>query len=139
MNDTIDRTVRRKRSKSLPIIMVTLLIVLASACGYLFVQYRQALSKQPKSDKERIAQITTLIGDTVILPSERPTIATVADKRKLAEPQLATLAKNGDELLVYSKARRVILYRPSSKKIVDMFRVQDSPQAQAALPQPATR
>lgn len=114
---------RKRNSKLLIFVMGLIVVGLLAACGYLFFEYQKAVAKQPKTDAQKIADISQRVGDAVVLPDEKPTIATVADKTKLSEPQLATQAKNGDEILVYSKAKRVILYRPSLHKVVDMFRV----------------
>ncbi len=125
MTEAIVSPVRRAASKKAIWGMLLLVVVLAVACTFLFWQYRRAVNTQAKSDKARIATITRQVANVVMLPNEEPTIATVADTRKVAEPQLAAQAQNGDEILVYAKAKRVILYRPSVGKIVDMFRVQD--------------
>ena len=116
-----------RSSKKLTIVLFILLAILLAGCGFLYMRYQQALAKQPKTDAERIAQITSRLDSAVELPNEQPTIATVGDVKKLAEPQLAARAKTGDELLVYAQAKRVILYRPSEQKVIDMFRV-ESPQ-----------
>jgi hypothetical protein len=61
------------------------------------------------------------VGKLVILPTdERPTLATVSDASKLKSQPFFVDAANGDKLLVYSKSKKVILYRPSQNKIVDM-------------------
>lgn len=61
------------------------------------------------------------IGKLVILPTgEQPTLATVSDITKLKGQTFFTNAANGDRILVYPKAKKVILYRPSLNKIVEM-------------------
>lgn len=52
--------------------------------------------------------------------SEKPSLmATVTDTSALKTPFLKE-AKNGDKIIVYEKARRVIIYRPSTDRIVDI-------------------
>lgn len=114
----------KPRSRKPIVALVLLVMILTAGCAYMFVQYRQVLKKEARTDKERIAVITERIAPTVMLPNEQPTIATVKNVHDLNEPQLAKQAENGDELLVYADARRVILYRPSLEKIVDMYRVE---------------
>ena len=51
----------------------------------------------------------------------------VADKQKLNNPALAAVVQNGDKILIYGQAKRLIVYRPSVHKIVTMLTIQDAP------------
>lgn len=53
------------------------------------------------------------------LPEEDPAIATVEDKTKLNSEFLKN-AENGDKLLIYKDAKKVILYRPSVDRIIEV-------------------
>ena len=53
------------------------------------------------------------------LPQEVPTVATVSDVSKLKNQAFFANAKNGDKVLIYQNAKKAILYRPSSNKIVE--------------------
>ena len=65
------------------------------------------------------------IGELLILPSgETPTVATVSDKNNLQHEAFFAKAQNGDKILVYAKAKQVILYRPSVKKIVNVAQLE---------------
>lgn len=99
------------------------IVVLAVALGIVFFRYRQVADKQPPSDVVQANKLVAALGQTIALPNEQASIATVADKTKLGNTQLARSAQNGDQLLVFSEARRVILYRPSAKKVIDMFHI----------------
>ncbi len=64
--------------------------------------------------------LVTQVGKLMVLPAnEKPIIATVTDKSALKTPFLQE-ASNGDRILIYEKAKRVIIYRPSLHKIVDV-------------------
>ena len=56
---------------------------------------------------------------TIVPPNEIPEIATVADITKLSGQTFFANAKNGDKVLIYRKAKRVIIYRPEGNKIID--------------------
>lgn len=59
------------------------------------------------------------VSDYLELPTnEDPTVATVKDKEKLQDQALKDAVKNGDKILVYAKSQVIVVYRPSTGKIV---------------------
>ena len=54
------------------------------------------------------------------LPNETPTIATVVDATKLKDQAFFANAQNGDRVLMFPQAKKAILYRPSTKKIIEV-------------------
>jgi hypothetical protein len=57
----------------------------------------------------------------MFLPSgETPTLATVTDVSKLKGQAIFSNAQNGDKVLVYVKAQKIIVFRPSADKLVDV-------------------
>lgn len=56
----------------------------------------------------------------IVLPEEVPSIATVTDVEKLKNEPFFAKAQNGDKVIVYSQAKRALLYRPSENKIIDI-------------------
>ena len=70
---------------------------------------------------KEVKALTGQIGKSMELPAgEQPTLATVTDQTKLGGQDFFAHAQNGDKLLVYSNARKAILYRPSSGKVIDV-------------------
>lgn len=64
----------------------------------------------------QVYQLTELPTD------ETPQLLTIADADKVGnDPFLKGVAQDGDELLIYAKAQRIILYRPSANKIVKTY------------------
>lgn len=106
--------------------LVTGLVVAAVlAVGvYFFVQYQhaQALLKDPTlAAKEEITNLVAAVGKLMELPvGETPTVATVSDKDKLKDQAFFAHAQTGDKVLIYSNARKAILYRPSTNKIIEV-------------------
>lgn len=105
--------------------LVTSLIAILSliAAVYFYVQSRRAQDDK-NSGSEEIKQVVALVGALMELPvNETPTLATVTDKEKLSGQPFFQKSENGDKVLIYETSGKAILYRPSTKKIVDITTV----------------
>lgn len=72
-----------------------------------------------KQNLSNVEVIKNKISKHIVLPKdEQPALLTITDKNKLATPFLKQ-AENGDKMLVYQTAKKVILYRPSIDRIID--------------------
>lgn len=101
------------------LVVVVLLLIASMPAYYFYNQYKA--SQQLKTPEEQVKSLTAEVGSIILLPTgETPTIATVSDKSKLAGQQFFTNAQNGDKVLIYTNAKRAILYRPSEKKIIEV-------------------
>lgn len=117
--------------KRITVIGIILLAIAAAGTSvYFFLQYRksEALLKNPveaaKIDNKRMF---ARIAEFVDLPAdEEPTIANVTDKEKLADSPFFARAQTGDRVIFYTQAKRAILYRPSTGKIIEMNVMSDS-------------
>ena len=70
-----------------------------------------------KEEDELIRQV----GELISLPEgEKPSVATVTDEEKLGDQVFFKNAKEGDKVLIYTNARKVILYRPSEDRVVEV-------------------
>jgi hypothetical protein len=54
------------------------------------------------------------------LPTEKPTIATVENTKKLTSQAFFKNARNGDKVLMYTQTKKAILYRPSEDKVIEV-------------------
>jgi len=71
--------------------------------------------------EEEIRATTNAVGKLMELPAEKPTVATVSDVAKLPPYQpFFKDAKNGDKALFYNDAKKAILYRPETNKIINI-------------------
>lgn len=102
---------------------------------YFYTQNKNSEKKlndlQQKSQTSNdLNTVVAQVGRLVILPTdEQPTLATVSDVSKLQGNPFFVNAANGDKVLVYNKAKRAILYRPSLNKIVEMAPLNSSNQS----------
>lgn len=88
-------------------------------------QLKNEVNKLSQSQKTNPAdearQLSAEVGQLIQLPSDEvPTVATVVDADKVKSQAFFASAQNGDKVLVYSKASKAILYRPSTKKIIEV-------------------
>lgn len=71
--------------------------------------------------QEETQKVIDNVGKLMILPSgETPTVATISDKDKLKNQPFFANAKNGDQILIFTEAKKAILYDPISNKIIDV-------------------
>src|SRR5262245_22767820 len=109
---------KRKALHKMPIVLTLLLLAAAASSAYFFHQYREAVADNPGAQQRTITQ---KVGSLVITPKEQAQLATVKDASRLTSSALASRTQNGDILLVYGKSGRIIIYRPSLQKVVDML------------------
>lgn len=113
-------------NKYTPWILVTLVIVVA--LGAAFWQYRKVsslnkeladLKQNPQQINEDITKtVVEKVGKLIILPEgEQPTLATVTDPSKLQNQPFFSKAQLGDRVLIYSVAKKAILYDEKNNKI----------------------
>lgn len=122
------------------LIIGLLAVAITAVLGNLYLgQKVLALSKE-NAQKDDTQQLLADVGNLVELPLGIPTIATVDDPEALKKQGLFPTALKGDIVLVYAVEKRAILYRPSTKKIIDISVVnitEEPPAAPAAAPAPA--
>lgn len=105
-------------------IAVSVLLLLALGFGgttlYFYREYQFVKSNPDMLPKKELDAITASIKRFMDLPSdEEPTLATVTDKEALKEQDFFKRAENGDKVLLYPKAGKAILYRPSTGRVVE--------------------
>lgn len=108
--------------KFLPLLLLGAVTALSIGVSvYLFVQVRQ-LKQNPQAQAAQEADaLVTKVGMLMVLPTdEKPTIATVADPSKLRDQAFFLHAVAGDKVLIYTSAKKAILYSPSENKIVEV-------------------
>jgi len=103
---------------------VLLLLVLLIAGGVFGIRYRPeilGLSKGREQVQQEADRLVEEVGKLIVLPEdERPTIATVTDVDAVKDQPFFSKAQNGDKVLIYTSARKAILYRPSENRILEV-------------------
>lgn len=100
---------------------VLLLLGSAGAAGFFYRQL-DTLKKNPnKVALDETKATITAVSKLIVLPSgEQPTVATVTDVSKLKDQPFFGNAKNGDKVLIYTNAKKAILYNPTGNRIVEV-------------------
>jgi hypothetical protein len=113
-----------KRTMVVRAVLVVIALLILSVGVYFFLQYQrtQQLLKNPNLAAQAEAQsLVTKVGRLMDLPKgEQPTIATVSDVTKLQGQSFFKNAKNGFKVLIFTKAKKAILYDPKGDKIVEV-------------------
>jgi hypothetical protein len=109
---------------------------LAIAVVYFYLQY-QKIKKNPNIvAKQETDQLVEQVSKLIDLPKdETPTVATILDKEKLKDQPFFANAQNGDKILIYTKAKKAIIFRPSQNKLINVgpIAIDQKAQVQVAL------
>lgn len=101
-----------------------LLLIALIPTIYFYNQFQntQRLLQNPSiAAQEELNSLVVRVGRLIELPkNETPTVATVSDVSKLKGQQFFANAVNGDKVLIYEKAKKAILYRPSINRIIEV-------------------
>lgn len=117
--------------KKVGLFILVIVIIIASLTGigsgvYFYSKYQSAqkqlreasLSGAPQED---IKALVEKVGKLIKLPDgETPTVATVSNLDRLKDQPFFANAKVGDRVLLYTQAKKAILYDPFDNRIVEV-------------------
>ncbi len=115
----------RKKSNNTNLILLiglgVVILILGVVAFYFYNQY-QSIKKNPNQvAKAETEALVAEVGKLIDLPKdETPTVATVLDKEKLKDQPFFANAQNGDKILIYTKAKKAIIYRPKDNKLINV-------------------
>jgi cytoskeletal protein RodZ len=116
----------RGKSKKKMLLWLLILVLIAGAAWFVYdytqlKKERDKLSDPQAAAQEATQQLVNEVGAIVVLPEgETPTVATVSDVSKLQNQAFFAKAENGDKVLIFTEAKRAILYRPSTGKVIEV-------------------
>lgn len=101
---------------------IVALVLAVALLGALFAVYAwrangdvgESVTEDPDSIIEAVSR------HVVLPPGEEPTVATVSDPSKLRDQPFFASAKAGDKVLLYTKARKAVLYDPVVDRVVEI-------------------
>lgn len=130
----------KKSSGSANKILITLVIVLAGATAYLYTSYAGLKENPAREAQAEVDKLVSQIGKLMVLPEgEQPTVATVTDVEKLKDQPFFAKAENGNKVLIYTGAKKAILFDQAANKIIEVapINIGDSTKSQQSRPAPA--
>lgn len=111
----------KKFGPAFPIILFVLFVGSAAVAAYFYNQLNALRANPQASAQKEAEQLVASVSRLIVLPEgEVPTIATVQDPELLKEQPFFANAKKGDKVLIYTNAKKAILYDPVSNKIVEV-------------------
>lgn len=79
------------------------------------------LSSQQNEAQNEAQELKAEVSRFMELPSaETPTVATVVDAEKVRNQSFFKNSQNGDKILLFASSGKAILYRPTTKKIIEV-------------------
>lgn len=82
--------------------------------------YQREEEEQAVQDsEEEIKSLVEKVAKQVDIPDEIPTIATIKDITKLTTQPFFKDAQNGDKVLIFTEARKAVIYRESTDKVIN--------------------
>ena len=110
-----------KYKKLILIGFVVFLLALAGTAFYFYRQYVDLKKDPQKAAQEEITKMLKEVGKLMVLPEgETPTVATVTDPERLKDQPFFANAKFGDKVIIYTNAKKAILYDSIANKIVEV-------------------
>jgi hypothetical protein len=120
----VPETPKTSNKKMQYVIGVVIVLAALVPSVYFYTQNQQAQARLTNPNlfaAEEVKKYVSQISKLMILPKgETPTLATVNDKEKLKNQPFFANAENGDKVLIYTNAKKAILFRPSLDKIIDV-------------------
>jgi hypothetical protein len=107
---------------SYPKIVIGVVVLAAVGAAYFFyTPLKKMTSNETMTETAEIKDVVKKVGKLMVLPEgEEPTLATVSDPSKLKDQPFFKNAQLGDKVLLYTKAQKAILYRPTLNKIIEV-------------------
>lgn len=135
-----DKKKRKLIPKASTIVIVILLLALAGGGYYFYNKYsetKQEVEKlstvqgQQELNKSQTEQLLSEMRSIIVLPTgEDPVVATITDVKQLDKNEFYKDAQNDDRVIVFAKAQKAYIYRPSTKTIVNVGAFQLDQQSQ---------
>jgi hypothetical protein len=109
----------------LGVVILLIAVGLATRSNLQARQFQKQLEElkqtQPQAQPQEVQQLVAEVSRLTVLPEgEQPTVATISNEEELRSTPFFAAAQKGDKVLIYVKARKAVLYRPDTQKIIEI-------------------
>lgn len=106
------------------IIVILALVVAIASIGFATYQYSEAQKLKTTEGAKQVAEdeakaLKEKVAKLMQLPDEKPTVATIKDITKLKDQPFFNGAKNGDKVLIFTEARKAVIYREGENIVIN--------------------
>lgn len=113
-----------KGLNSSKVIAIIALVIAIASIAFATYQYNETQKLKTSDGQKQVAEdeakvLKEKVAKLTLLPKETPTVATISDITKLKDQAFFNGAKNGDKVLIFTEARKAIIYRESENKIIN--------------------
>jgi hypothetical protein len=112
----------KKKGLKIGLVIVAVIAIAAVAISiYSVVQLQNAKKNPQKLIQQETKSLIEAVSKHIDVPrDEEPTVATVNDKDKLKDQPFFNNAQNGDKVLVFTKAKKAIIFRESEDRLINV-------------------
>lgn len=87
---------------------------------YWYRQYQTIIANPQAGSAEEGKALVKKLSAFMELPAETPSVVTITDREKLQDQEFFQKAINGDKIIIFEAAKRIMLYRPSTNRLIDV-------------------
>ncbi len=103
------------------VILTVISILSISTSIWFYIKVQNLENPAGSNQAAESSAVIKAVGKLMVLPTdETPTIATVSDLSKLKDQVFFAKAKVGDKVLIYTIARKAVLWRPSTNQLIEV-------------------
>ncbi|GHU06699.1 hypothetical protein FACS189431_0010 [Alphaproteobacteria bacterium] len=114
-----------QKKVNMKIIITAVVVIVIAVMATILILQRNEInnlsdpSTSSKAAEKEAAALRDRVAKLMQVPDETPTLATVQDAEKLAGQEFFKDAKTGDKVLIFTNAKKAIIYRESDNKIIN--------------------
>ena len=115
------KALTEKVKRLIPPLLIVAFLITGGFSVYFWNEARALKANPQKAVQEETRKLLANVSALIVLPEdENPTIATVTDPERLREQPFFAKAQIGDKVLIYTNARKAVLYNPENNRIVEV-------------------
>ncbi len=125
------------KKKIIDVVVLVALVVAVFTGGYFYYQWNLLKQNPQAGAQQEVKDLVAKVSKLIVLPiDETPTVATVSDPEALKDQTFFAQAQIGDKVIIYTTAKKAILYSVTLNKIVEVAPLNIGDNQRVATPTP---